>query len=175
MPVLYKLFCPFTRSPTTHARRPPNCLTKQAADQATPRRTICTHSTKQGVAECHWTHWDEVEHNRKWRALREQGIEEPYVQVLSKLYDRQQATVRTDVRSNRFSLEGGTKQGDPLCTLSFNALLQHIMKPPMIEKWNRKNRGIGLVKHDRNVNFSNSRCAGDIPLIFGSPKCTPPC
>ena len=40
-----KLFCPFIRSPTTHARRPPNCLTKQAADQAAPRRTTCTHSS----------------------------------------------------------------------------------------------------------------------------------
>ena len=97
------------------------------------------------------------------------------MQVLSKLYDRQQATVRTDVRSNRFTLERGTTQGDTLSTLLFNSLLRHIMKPPMIEKWNRNNRGIGLVKHDRNLNFSNSRCAGDIPLIFGSPKRTPPC
>ena len=45
IPVLYKLFCPFIRSPTTHARRTPNCLTKQAADQAAPRRTTCTHSS----------------------------------------------------------------------------------------------------------------------------------
>ena len=34
-----------------------------------------------------------VEHSSVWKALREQGIEEPYIQLLTKLYDHPRATV----------------------------------------------------------------------------------
>ena len=42
---------------------------------------------------------DTVEHSCVWTALREQGIEERYIQLLTKLYDQQRASVDTDVES----------------------------------------------------------------------------
>ena len=82
-----------------------------------------------------------------WKALREQGIEEPYMQPLTKLYDQQRATAHTDDRSKQFHLKRGTKQGDPLSTLLSNSLSQYIMKRPT-EKWNRGKHGVRLVEHD---------------------------
>ena len=73
-----------------------------------------------------------VEHSSVRKALREQGIEEPYIMMLP-LDGKQRATVHTDKRE--------TKQGDPLSTPSLNSLLQYIMKL-VCEKWNRNNRGV---------------------------------
>ena len=41
-----------------------------------------------------------------------QGIEEPYIQILTRLYNQQRATTHTDVESKLFHLELGTKQED---------------------------------------------------------------
>ena len=72
---------------------------------------------------------DTVEHSSVWKALREQGIEEPYTQLLTKLCDQQRASVHNFVESKHVHLERGTKQGYPLSTLLSNSLLQYIMKP----------------------------------------------
>ena len=66
-----------------------------------------------------------------------------------KLNNQQRATAHTDVDSKQFHMERGTKQG---ATLSFNSLLQYIMKP-LPEKWNRGNHGVTLVDRDRYANF----------------------
>ena len=71
-----------------------------------------------------------------WKALRAQGIEEPYIQLLTELYDQQRVSVHADVISKHLQLEREIKQGDPLSTLLFNSLLQYIMKP-LTEKWGR--------------------------------------
>ena len=123
---------------------------------------------RQRGAEWHQKHWvaaidckkafDTVEYNSVWSALREQDIEEPYIHVLTKLYDKQRATVKTDVNSKQFSLKRCTKQGDPLSTLLFDSPLQHITKP--------------VAEHDRDANFPNLRFADDINLFSGSLKHT---
>ena len=60
---------------------------------------------------------DTVKHSSVWRTLREQGIEEPYTQMLTKLHDKQRATVRTDVKkASTPTPSRGTKLGDPVST-----------------------------------------------------------
>ena len=115
--------------------------------------------------------YDAVEHSSVCMALREQGVDEPYIQLLTKLYDQQRAPVHTDVKSKHFHFDQGTKQGDPLSTLSFNSLLQYTWKPST-GKWKRCNYGVRLAEHDPSTNFANLRFADDILRISGSLKHT---
>ena len=71
--------------------------------------------------------FDTVEHSSVWAALREQSIEEPYTQLLTKIYDQERASMHTDAKSKHFHCERGNKEGDLLSTRFFNSLLQHIM------------------------------------------------
>ena len=66
---------------------------------------------------------------------------------------------------------GGTKQGDPLSTLSINSLLQYITKPKA-EKLKRCNHGVRLAERDPNTNLSSLSFADDILPIIGSLKHT---
>ena len=58
------------------------------------------------------------------RALREQGVSEPYVALLRRLYSQQTAYVMTDTNSREFNIGRGVKQGDPLSSLLFNCILE---------------------------------------------------
>ena len=107
--------------------------------------------------------FDTVQHSSVWAALREQGVEEPYVEQLTKLYDQQRASVHTDVKIKRFHLERGTKQGDTRSTLLLNSLLQYIMKP-IEEMWKRCNHVVRLANTTLTTNLSNLRLADDILL-----------
>ena len=115
--------------------------------------------------------FDTAEHSSVWTALRERGVEEPRIQLLTQVYDQQRASVHTDVKSKHFHLERGTMQGDPLSTLVLKSLLQHITKP-VAGKWKRCDHGARLAEHDPKANLSNLRRADDILLISGSLKHT---
>ena len=74
--------------------------------------------------------------------------------------------MRTNTLSRRFNILRVTKQGDPLSSLLFNTLLEHIMgkvKP----SWTKKRCGIqtGYTDNDR---FFNLRFADDVILIATS-------
>ena len=71
--------------------------------------------------------FDSVNHTAIWNALREQGVPEPYVQVLKRLYTRQTGQVVSDCHSRTFVLGRGTKQGDPMSSTIFNAVLESLM------------------------------------------------
>ena len=43
--------------------------------------------------------------NSIWKAPSKQGVNEPYIQVLTRLYDRQRASVHTDVKIKHFNLK----------------------------------------------------------------------
>ena len=87
--------------------------------------------------------FDSVEHKSIWAALKAQIVQPEYIVLLQQLYGGQTATVKTDVSSRPFSLLWGTKQGDPLSSLLFNALLQHILGP-LVSEWQRKKKGVEL-------------------------------
>ena len=67
-----------------------------------------------------------------WMALRDSKVEEGYIYiyiyVLQSLYNDQTGTVKFGVQSNEFSIERGTKQGDPLSIALFNAVLELCMR-----------------------------------------------
>eukprot|EP00973_Karenia_brevis_P029627 4087194-Karenia_brevis.AAC.1 len=72
--------------------------------------------------------FDTVSHQALWKSLAEQGIQACYIDLLSQLYSNQSARVRTDVLSRQFEIQRGTKQGDPLSSLLFNALSESIFQ-----------------------------------------------
>ncbi len=116
--------------------------------------------------------FDSVEHEALWEALREESVEEEYIELVRKLYEGQTATVQTDVRSRKFSLTRGVKQGDPISGLLFIAVLEACMRR-LKEKWGRLNarriqHGYGIPVDSPKDPLMNLRFADDILLIAQS-------
>ena len=72
--------------------------------------------------------FDSISHRSIFEALEEQGVPSAYVDVLARLYREQQAHIGGDQRSRDFPISKGTKQGDPISPLIFNAVLEGIMR-----------------------------------------------
>ena len=86
--------------------------------------------------------------------------------LLQSLYHEQQAKVRTDRLSKSFPISRGTKQGDPLSALLFNALLEKIVRE-VKPQWAKKRYGIQLGVGDSH-RVTNLRFADDVLLVAGS-------
>ena len=67
--------------------------------------------------------WDSI-----WMALKESKVDDGYISVLQSLYSNQTGTVKFGVESDEFRIERGTKQGDPVSTALFNAVLELCMR-----------------------------------------------
>ena len=107
--------------------------------------------------------FDSIEHHSIWQALREQNVPEGYVALLRRLYAGQTGTVVTDVQSESFRICRGTKQGDPLSTLLFNAVLESIFRR-LKQTWARKKFGLELSTNASRY-ITNLRFADDV-LLF---------
>ena len=94
--------------------------------------------------------FDSVSHDKLWQTLAKQDIPTPYIHLLQTLYEDQTGTVKTDRLSRSFTLQRGVKQGDPLSSLLFNAVLEQIFKDLKYE-WSKTKYGIQL-GHDHNTN-----------------------
>ena len=86
--------------------------------------------------------------------------------LLRKLYNDQTGRVRTDILSKEFNIGRGTKQGDPLSSLMFNSLLEHVMRP-LKTQWEQKHYGL-KVGPNSNHQLMNLRFADDVLLIATS-------
>ena len=86
-----------------------------------------------------------------------------YVHLPQSFYHDQKAIIRAEFTSRPFKLRRGTKQGDPLSSLLFNALLQHALEP-LIPDWQRRRRGVQSAHTDEYV-LTNLRFADDILLV----------
>ena len=177
IPVLYKLFARLL-----YSRLYPIIDRHQSEDQAGFRKKLSTvhhlHAFTLIQEKCHeWqqTTWvaaidyqkafDSVEQASIWTALTRQGVPAGYVQLLDALYKGQSAQVKTDRLSRSYAISRGTRQGDPLSSLLFNALPEDIMadvKPSWLA------RGMGIQMGDTIVSqMTNLRFADDL-LLFGA-------
>ena len=68
--------------------------------------------------------FDSFTHKSIWEALKSCNIDHDYISLLRKIHRDQKASVQTDEESNIVHIRKGTKQGDPLSSLLFNAVLQ---------------------------------------------------
>ena len=71
-----------------------------------------------------------------------------------------------DRESKLFDIGRGTKQGDPLSPILFNAVLEHLMRP-LKQKWAEKGLGMHLM-HPSGQALTNLRFADDLLLVASS-------
>ena len=111
--------------------------------------------------------FDTVSHEALWSALAAQSVPTGYIDLLTRLYHSQTATVHTDKPSREFNIKRGTKQGDPLSSLLFNALSEQIFRciQPI---WEKKGYGVRLSLTSRSL--TNLRFADDVILFAKSQK-----
>ena len=87
--------------------------------------------------------------------------------MLQRLYEGQEAKVKTDASSNWFMIQRGTKQGDPISAIIFNAVVEHFMKILKAE-CGKKKFGVQVDQHTDNDFVTNLRYADDILLTARS-------
>ena len=109
--------------------------------------------------------FDSVSHAAIWEALAKQGVHTTYIDLLQRLYDGQLAYVQTDQPSRQFPIHRGTKQGDPISPILFNAVIEHIMSK-LKYQWGARKYGFSI--KDFMDNITNLRYADDILLIARS-------
>ena len=111
--------------------------------------------------------FDSVSHEAIWAALTDQGIDSTYVDLLKRIYDGQQAVVQTDQRSEAFPIEKGTKQGDPISPILFNAVVEDLIAD-IKDKWQKRKYGMNLAYSSGGPYITNLRYADDILLTARS-------
>ena len=109
--------------------------------------------------------FDSFSHTALWSALQDQRVPNVYINALQRLYKKQTGAVFAGETSREFQILRGSRQGDPISPVLFNAVLEMIMRP-CIEKWNA--RGWGWSFEDAVVNLTNLRFADDLLLTARS-------
>ena len=181
LPILYKLF-----SRMLCKRIQVDIINNQSVDQAAYRKgystvdhLLCTTLLMERAAEWNVEMWfglvdfekafDTVEHEMLWDALSTQGVGNNYVWLLRALYDGQSATVVSSTESRRFELQRGVKQGDPISSLLFLAVMEAIFRP-LKARWAQLNRRrtsqyYGIVVDTPDDPLTNLRFADDVLLV----------
>ena len=112
--------------------------------------------------------FDSIDQQYLWNTLHEQQVPKTYIDILQSLYCNQTARIKTDKLSRKFVIERGTKQGDPLSSLLFNAVLESVMRR-VKEGFSAKKYGIKIGMTE-NTRLSNLRFADDVLLVATSLK-----
>jgi hypothetical protein len=107
--------------------------------------------------------FDSITHESIWRALDDQGVHHAYISMLQKLYEGQRARVKSYQLSREFGIFRGTKQGDPISPILFNAVVEKFMRV-LKQKWSTKRWGVQLGWTGESE-MTNLRFADDILLI----------
>ena len=69
-----------------------------------------------------------MEHQSVINALRRQGVEEPYVELIKLFYENATSVIMIDKTSESFKIKRGVRQGDPISPKLFNAVLEDIFR-----------------------------------------------
>jgi len=184
VPILYKLF-----SRMLCGRIKSSITGQQSVDQAAYRNGFSTEDhllaltlLLETCAEWNLHLWlglvdfekafDTVEHAPLWDALTELGVRAEYVDLIKMLYREQKSTVFSGSESRPFTLERGVKQGDPVSSLLFLAVMEVCFRR-LKAKWNRLNSRrtghyYGVVIDDPGDPLTNLRFADDVILIATS-------
>ena len=99
--------------------------------------------------------FDSIEHNAVFDSLREQGINENYIQLLENIYSNSTAIIKLHKNSNEIKVAKGVRQGDTISPKLFIASLESIFRKT---DWD----GIGINIDGEYLN--NLRFADDIEL-----------
>jgi len=105
--------------------------------------------------------FDSVKHNSMMEALKKQGVQKIYIQIINEMYSKTKARVKTDRIGETFSVKKGVKQGDPLSAIIFNCVLEDVFREL---DWDKK--GINI----NGEYLSNLRYADDVVLVASTKK-----
>ena len=100
--------------------------------------------------------FDSVDTSAVMRAIRNQGVEETYVQVLEDIYSNGTATIMLHKESEKIPIKKGVRQGDTISPKLFTACLEDIFRNL---DWD--NKGINI----NGEHLNNLRFADDIVLF----------
>ena len=107
--------------------------------------------------------FDSISHASIWESMLAHRVPPVYVDLLSRLYQDQRATIQCDCKSREFYIRKGTKQGDPISPIIFNCVLDEVLRT-VKRKWSLKKFGMQLGHTDLRT-MTNLRFADDILLI----------
>ena len=116
--------------------------------------------------------FDTVEHDALFSALVELGVQPEYVDLLKVLYSKQESTVLAGTESRAFKLQRGVKQGDPVSSLLFLAVMEVCFRR-LKKRWNCLNNRrtgpyYGMVIDETCDPLTNLRFADDVVLVATS-------
>ena len=72
--------------------------------------------------------FDSAETSAVMQALRNQGIDEAYINIMEEIYSGSTATVVLHKESDRIPIKNGVRQGDTISTMLFAACLQEVFR-----------------------------------------------
>ena len=150
LPILYKLF-----SRMLCGRLRQAIVGQLSVDQAAYRQGFSTEDhllasslLLERCSEWNQTVWlalvdfekafDTVEHAPLWQALETLGVQSEYIDVLKVLYCKQTCMVSAGVSSRLFDLKRGVKQGDPVSSFLFVAVMEVAFRR-LKDRWNQWN------------------------------------
>ena len=107
--------------------------------------------------------FDTIKHSSLWQSLLEQDVPLVYINCLQRLYAEQQGYVQCDAKSRLLKIKKGTKQGDPISPILFNAALEKAMAKAK-QKWMEKKWGVQL-GYGKDGILTNLRFADDVLLV----------
>ena len=111
--------------------------------------------------------FDSIHHRSILDALRAQKVPDAYVDVIRRLYEGQRARVWCECFSREFEIKRGAKQGDPISSYLFNAVLEEVMRKVKV-KWAKRGYGIQVDYGKEEEALTNLRFADDILLTARS-------
>ena len=104
--------------------------------------------------------FDSIEFEPLFEGLKNQGVDEAYVNILRNLYSEATSVLRLHKDSEKFKLGRGARQGDNISPKLFTSCLQHAI----INKINWENKGVRI----DGEHLSHLIFADDIVLIANS-------
>ncbi|KAJ2941256.1 hypothetical protein O0L34_g3453 [Tuta absoluta] len=105
--------------------------------------------------------FDSLEHDYIWDALKRQGVQEKYICLLKNIYSQSTAQVKLETIGEKFPIQRGVRQGDPISPKLFTAVLEMIHR-----NLDWSHFGINI----NGENLSHIRFADDLVLFSECPK-----
>lgn len=105
--------------------------------------------------------FDCLNHEYVFQSLKEQGIESTYINIIKNIYKESEASIRLVSTGEVFPIERGVRQGDPLSTKLFTAVLEH-----MFRKLEWGHLGINI----NGARLTHLRFADDLVTLEEDPK-----